>query len=217
MMIQKRQTAYKVWISNLINSQFIKQEGEWDPNYVEINSKKISRVNLVANVVAKQEGDNFVSITLDDGSGTIRAKTWREDTQILSNIEVGDIISTVSRVREYGDEIFLTPELIRKVEDLNWELVHKLCIIKELGKPEEIKVEIPTPVIEETLEETPTENNRKTILDLVEKLDAESGADIDDVIKESKISEAKAESVIQELLKEGEIFECSPNRLKIIS
>jgi len=216
-MIQKRQTAYKVWISNLINSQFIKQEGEWDPNYVEINSKKISRVNLVANVVAKQEGDNFVSITLDDGSGTIRAKTWREDTQILSNIEVGDIISTVSRVREYGDEIFLTPELIRKVEDLNWELVHKLCIIKELGKPEEIKVEIPTPVIEETLEETPTENNRKTILDLVEKLDAESGADIDDVIKESKISEAKAESVIQELLKEGEIFECSPNRLKIIS
>ena len=36
-----RQTAYKVWMSNLLNSEFVKEEGEWQPNYVLLNEHRV--------------------------------------------------------------------------------------------------------------------------------------------------------------------------------
>lgn len=221
--MQKRQTAYKVWIADLVNNKFVKQTGEWEPNFLEVNGEKISRVNLIANVITKfqNEDKTFTSITLDDGSSTIRVKTWREDTDKLSEVNIGDILLLIGRLREYNDEIYLTPEIVKKLDNPNWELVRKLELIKLYGKPKQKEsVEQPkieqSEVVEEQVIETSSESNRQLLLNLIEKFDTEKGADITKVIENSKLDEDEADSLIQELLKEGEIFQLDSTHLKLI-
>ena len=184
-----RQTAFKIWISNLMSGKYVVQEG-WNPNYIQVDEKKISRVNIIANVVetfTNQDG-SFSTITLDDGSDTIRAKTWREDAALLQDIKIGDMVLVIGRSKEYNDEIYLIPEIIKKVDDPNWELVRKLELIKNLGKPKiettqieepkELPAEIEKPEIkpveekekitEEVVEDV-TETSRQKILNLIEK------------------------------------------------
>mgnify|MGYP003980217591 FL=1 len=87
---QIRQTAYKVWISDLINGEFVKPEGEWTPSYIQVRDNKVSRANIIANVIMNYKNDEstYVSLTLDDGSDNISLKAWNEDTKILEDIHI---------------------------------------------------------------------------------------------------------------------------------
>lgn len=219
--MQKRQTAYKIWINDLLNNNYVKQAGEWEPNYVEFNGMKVARVNLIASVVFKfkSEDNNYVALTLDDNSGSIRVKVWGEDVKLLDSFEAGDIVLVIGRVREFNNEIYINPEIVKKM-DPNWELVRKLELIKEYGKPEikiikqEVKEEVKEVVEEEVIDIS--ESSRQKIINLIESLSDEHGVKVDDVVKESELDENEAEGIIQDLLKEGEIFQPKANFLKLI-
>ncbi|MEK6861201.1 MAG: hypothetical protein AABY07_04460, partial [Nanoarchaeota archaeon] len=122
-----RLTAYKIWIASLINSPYVNNPGEFEPNYIKVNGKEISRLNIIATVVNKYISDDgtYVTIIVDDSSSQIRVKSWREDTLLLKNINVGDTILLIARVKNYQNEIYLLPEIVKKVNP-NWELVRKL-------------------------------------------------------------------------------------------
>lgn len=145
--MQPRQTAFKCYISHIVNGNYVKKEGEFEPNYIEINSKnkakKISRVNIVANVVQKFESENkdYKFIVLDDGTASIRVKAWGLDINLFDDINIADIVLLMGKVKIYNNEIYLTPEIVKKV-DINWELLRKLELLKEYGKPEIITTEI---------------------------------------------------------------------------
>jgi RPA family protein len=215
----KRQTAYKVWISDLVNYK------STDENFssIQIKDKNVSRVSLIANVVLKYESEdkNYYSITLDDGSAQIRVKAWGPDIRLLDKIEIGDILLLIGRLRQYNQEVYIVPEIVKKVDNPNWELVRKLELLKEYGKPSKVEVEKKkiveeTPeVVEETIVENVSETDRQKILRFVEKLDTEAGVEITILCKEASIDEQKAESLIKELLEEGELFEPSPGKVKI--
>ena len=49
---QKRQTAYKIRIKDILSSRYIKTEG-FNPNYLEINGQEVSRVNILGVIVQK--------------------------------------------------------------------------------------------------------------------------------------------------------------------
>lgn len=233
---QQRQTAHKLWIANLINSQFIKQEGEWEPNYIQINNLKISRVNIVANIVLtyNNEDNSYITLTIDDGSAQIQIKAWREDTAILKDLKIGDTILVIGRVREYNNQTYLTPEIIKKLDNPSWLKVRKLELTKLYGKPEVVQqpqqTQIQPPiqntqpqiqeqqVTEEKVESTPvTETSRQKILSLIEKHStSEDGAEMTKLIDESGLSEEEAEAIMQDLMKEGEIFSPKPGFLKSI-
>lgn len=120
---QKRRTAYKFWIKDIINSTTITKEGT---HFFEIRGRETARTNVIATVVDKQTNtDNtFSTITLDDGTETIRVKTWKEDTKKLEDINIGDQVMVIGRIRVYNDEIFITPEIAKKQEP-EWLLVRK--------------------------------------------------------------------------------------------
>jgi RPA family protein len=233
---RQRQTAYKIWIKDIVNNKLIKQEGEWDPSYVEVNGEKISRVNIIAVNIFKYKAENgeYYSITLDDSSDTIRLKAWREDSKLLENINVGDIVLVVGRVKEYNDEIYILPEIVKVVKNPNWELARKLELFKKYGKPsqkierkEEIKTsneeqveETKTPdeqqVEEEVVDDNQSTNGvRQKILDVIEKLDVEEGVDKESLLNTLGIEQEKTNTALLELLKEGEIYELKPGKLKI--
>jgi len=222
---QTRQTAFKVWISDLVNNHITKQEGEWEPSYVLIKDKKISRVNLIANVVMKynNEEKTYSNITLDDGSSQIRIKVWREDTKLLENLEIGDIVLVIGKPREYNSEIYIAPEIIKKIENPSWMKVRKSELEKEYGKPTETKKELPPEqpsssliVKEEKIVDTPTESDRQKILNLIEKNTTDEGAELTKIFEESNLDEQRINQLIQDLIREGEVFEQKPGKLRII-
>ncbi len=66
---QKRQIACKARIADLINGQYVKEEG-WTPNYIITKQgKHISRINLIGTVISKtEEGLNYQSIVVYNSS-----------------------------------------------------------------------------------------------------------------------------------------------------
>ena len=219
-----RQVAYKVWISDIVNNEFIKKEGEWEPNYISLQDKKISRVNIIANVITNYKNDegDYVSITIDDGSNSIQVKAWKEDVSILTGLEIGETILLIARVREYNNEKYLTPEIVKKLDNPEWLVYRKKELEKIYGdlvvKTESLK-EVSNegaPIEEEVVTSSTEEGDRQKILNIIETLATEEGADKLDIIKESKLSEEMAEGIIQSLLMEGEIFELKPGKIKIL-
>ncbi len=218
---QQRQTAYKIWISDLINGTFQKQAGEWEPNYIQIKDLKVSRVNILATVVNayKSEDGNYSTLTLDDGSGQIQIKAWREDVARVGNITIGNTVTVIGRVREYNNEKYLLPEIIKLLDNPSWIKVRKLELTQLYGQPSQQVTETPVTHSREITEHPVpvSENSRQKILNLIEKNSTEEGADITSVILASGVSEEEAESIINELISEGEAYQPKPGKVKIIS
>lgn len=123
---KKRQTARKVRIKDLNRGKYIKEEG-FNPNYLLTPyGYKISRARIVATVVDKfkSEDESFGSLTVDDGSDTIRGKYF-QDLSEIERVEIGDLVELIGKVREYNGELYLNPELVKR-RDVNWELLHGL-------------------------------------------------------------------------------------------
>ncbi len=235
---QIRQTAYKAWISDIINGEFINPEGEWTPSYVQVKDKKISRANIIANVIMNYKNDDstYISLTLDDGSDNIALKAWNEDTKIIENIKIGDTVLVIGRVREYNGQIYLVPEIARKLEKPEWIQLRKLELTKLYGEKSETPKATPqqvekvqkveeTPVIKEesiieeevisTSEESIGEERQK-VLDIIAELDSGEGAETTEVVAKAGFGEESTNNLIQDLLKEGEIFEIKAGKLKLI-
>jgi len=224
--MQQRQTAYKIWIGDLIISKFEKLGGDMPLNYVDFKGKKVSRVNVIASVIAKMENDEhtYLEIALDDGTGNVKLKTWREDSEILREISVGDLVLVIGKPREFGNEIYVVPEIVKVLNDLNWLEVRKLELKKENGEyvKEEIRareepiVEEQSVVEEEVVPVEPSESARARIINIIEINSSEEGAEMEIVISKSGLSEGECNEIINELLKEGEVYSPKPGKVKLI-
>tara|TARA_Y100000034_G_scaffold46416_1_gene57115 strand:- start:1840 stop:2532 length:693 start_codon:yes stop_codon:yes gene_type:complete len=226
---QLRQTAYKVWIADVLNKEVKKEEGEWSPNYIEINNKQVSRVNIIATIVMKyvSEDNSYATLTIDDSSGDVQIKAWKEDVSFFDDVEIGSPILFVGKVKDYNSQIYLVPEIIKVLDKKEWIELRKKELTKVYGERETKIVQevqpkkeeiIEEPVIQEetVVEEVVSGNGRQKILNTIEQMDKGEGADIIEVVEETKLDEEEANSLIQELLKEGEIFEIKSGKLKII-
>jgi len=199
--IQPRQTAFKVLISDLINGNYVQQEG-WQPNYIQVKDKQISRINLMTAVIDKQASEFLITVTLDDGSGNIQAKTFNEDIKKLQDINIGDFVLIIGRPRKYNEQLFIAVEIAKKIDPV-WGKVRKLELLQE---------KTPVKIVEEPVEE----NNKDKIIPIIKKLDNGNGAEISEVLKMSNLDEQKGEEIINESLKQGEIYENRPGYLKTI-
>ncbi len=223
---QKRQIACKVRVSDLTEGDYIKEEG-WNPNYIFTKKgEKISRVNLIAAVISINNEGSYNSAVVDDGTGSISLRSFEENQQIKS-LDVGDVVLVVGRPREYGSEKYIMPEIIKKIENKKWIDVRKLELDIEENKKKELKEDIKEKqdtkkekeyAVEEIDENTKSENNmgkdHETVYNKVKELDKGDGADIDEIIKKSKLS--NAEEIIKKFMMEGEMFEIRPGKIKIL-
>jgi len=213
--IQKRLVAYKIKIDDILNGKYVKQEG-WNPNYIISGGKQISRVNVIGIVVSKHvgEGASYNSIIIDDGA-KISARIF-DDSRFFEDIEVGDVVMIVGKPREYGQEIYLVPEIVKKIEDKNWIEFRKLELKKQdllKGVKEEVtEIKKDETAAEEIIVEDVKETSKiEKVLNLIKSMDLGEGVDYQEII--DKIN---GEKEIQALLQEGEIYEIRPGRLKVL-
>jgi len=221
----KRQTANKLWISSVNNSDFVKTLEEFSPNYINFDNKKISRVNIIGTVTNKYENLNYISLLIDDSSSQISIKAWNQDTHLLQNVTVSDIILVIGKLKQssLNTSIYILPEIVKKVS-LNHELLRKLELLKQYGKPskvekkqkeysEEQNIQQNT---EQIVEEIKVSNSlRQQVLNTIEKADSDDGITVKDISEKLSQPEIDVNDILEELIKEGEVFQIK-NKFKVI-
>jgi len=192
----KRQIARKISIDDLQKGIYIRQEG-WQSNFVQTRSgDKVSRINLVGTVVSQQDAQ----CSIDDGTGRIDIRTF-DQSQSLPKLTIGQVIMVIGRPREFGSEMYILPEIVKPVIDKKWIEVR----LKELRRNEKIMVEA-TP-------QPKKEVGMREVCEAIKYLDQGNGASTEDVLQ--KLNAPQTEKIIKKLLREGELFEIAPGKLKI--
>ena len=202
----KRNTAYKLRVGDLILGKPVFDGEKF--LFLELGNKKISRTNVVGNIIDKYEAEGdkkYIFFTLDDGSGQIKLKSFGEDSDKFSKIGQGETVVVIGVMRSWNNETYIQPEIIKQT-DPKYLLVRKLEIEKE-------RKENSKPI--ETKEEVKAINDR--ILDAIKNSEDDGGIDTEKIILEFRdISPDIINSEVQKLLEEGIIFEPRPGRLRYL-
>lgn len=237
----KRIPAEKIRIVDIINGRFFYGDKEkMKPSYViSLLGIKFSRVNVIGTVVDKfvSESENYSTITIEDGTGAIRAKAFKEKVSLLKEIEPGDLVMVIGKVKEFNGERYINCEIVRKVEDVNYEILRKLEILNrilelrkivshifsisdEMSKEElkeyvKAKYEIDEEVLETILSQKDiTVDFKPKVLKLIEDLDEGDGVEISKIFELSKLPENIIEATLDELINQGYIYEPKPGKIK---
>lgn len=213
-----RQTAIVASIKEINTGKYIKQEG-WEPNYIlSVKNEKLSRVNVIGIVVTIPE--NSQSVFVDDGTSKIEIRTF-EENNVFKDLTIGDIVVVIGRPREYNNEIYINAETIKKISNKGWLEYRK----KEISLKNIIMPNV-NPVVEsKPIETTPVNNTEKTVaqddenideidalLLKIKDLDSGSGCDVQELIEINP----DYESLVEQLLLKGEIFELGPGKIKVL-
>lgn len=206
---QKRQVAHKVGICDILKGEFIKDE--LSAGYVKLNESKVSRVNVIAVIVDKSEAAGNSSVIIDDGTGRILLKSF-DGAGLFSGLDVGDVVLIVGRIREFNSERYIVPEILKKAYNGLWMAARKLeletnGLHKEAGKEKMKAADGNTEVLNEL-------SISEGIYSMIKELDNGDGVSFEDIL--GKFKGFEAESIINRLLENGNIFEIRPGRLKVL-
>ncbi len=202
----KRNIAYKLRIGDILLGKPIFDNDKF--LYLELGIKRISRVNVIGNIIDKyeSEGDKkYLFLTLDDGSGQIKLKIFGEDSEKFKGVILGETVVIIGVVRNWNNETYVQPEIISE-KDPKYLLVRKL----ELEKSKK--------------ENSKSVKNKKEIIAIKDKLlekiknsEADGGIDSERIIIDFKeVSPDTLNEEIKKLLEEGIVFEPRPGRLRYL-
>jgi RPA family protein len=201
----KRNIAFKLRIGNIATGKQI-IEGERFL-FLEQGNKKIIRVNLIGNVIDKygSEGEKkFSIITLDDGSGQIKAKAFGDDTKKLENINQGQTVLVIGVLRYFNNELYISPEIIREM-DSKYLLIRKMEVEKNNSKDVE-------PLPKDQIIAV-----RDRILGAIKAAEEEGGIEMDKLIMAlPNIAPVIISQEVEKFLEEGIIFEPRPGKVRYL-
>lgn len=201
----KRNTAFKLRIGDVLQGKPIFEADRF--RFLELGNKNIVRINIAANIVDKYEStteSKFMSITIDDGSGQIKLKTFGDDTERFKDrVNQGETVIVIGTLRHWNNELYISPEII-KLQDPKYLLLRKLELDKvtkkadPLGRDQIIAV-------------------KDKILGAIKNAEVEGGIEKDKLILNLKdISPEIINQEIKKLLEEGIIFEPRPGKVRYL-
>jgi len=203
----KRQVAFKVKISDILNNRYVKEEG-WLPNYIAVGDMKVSRANILGVIVSKQSADSSQGYIFDDGSGRIALRFFESGAML----DVGDMVMVIGRPREFGAERYIAPEIARKISDSRWIEVRKLELA--FDKHVDIKTGLPEDLSVETEELDGDSNPMLRITRIIRDLDSGDGVSFEDI--SVKLADVDIDSFLRKLLEHGDVFEIRPGKYKVL-
>lgn len=219
---RKRQTAFKLKISEMLSGNTMSSN---NLNFLEINDRKITRVNIIANVIDKfvSEGEKrYAALTIDDASGQIRVKAFGDDIEKIRMAEIGDTVLVIGNPRFFNNELYILPEILKPV-DSRWLVARKFELEKNKSKKisaevaqtktGEIEVE---KITSDEKQQTVKDSSllRKQILELLKK--NEEGFDIDKIIMTLHAPVEEINGTITKMLEDAEIYEPKPGRIRLL-
>jgi hypothetical protein len=197
----KRNVAYKLKIGSILTGKPVLDADKF--KFLELEEKHVVRVNLIANVIEKyvQEGEKkFGSLTLDDGTGQIKVKAFGEEVDKFNQFIQGDTILTVGLLRSWNNEVYMNPEILRKISP-EYLLVRKLEI--DSDQP---KIQDRAKLIE----------LKDKIIEMIKAGEKNNGVDIEKIILDLHEAPEIINQEIKKLLEEGMAYEPRPGKLRYL-
>lgn len=194
--------AYRLRIGDILKGVPMMDEGKF--LFLEMGDRKVVRVNILANCVDKfiQEGEKqFGSLTIDDASGQLKLKVFGEDIVMFKEIMQGDTLQIVGNMREWNGELYMIPEVVKKV-DSRWLLVRKLEI-------QNARKDLP-------VAENGDSDLKKEVMAKIKGAEVDGGVDVDVIIMDIEASPDAINAEIKTLLEGGSIYEPRPGRLRYL-
>ena len=196
--LRKRHIAHKLKISDILSSNFVKSETF--PNYIDFNGNEVSRINLIGVVVEKSNFENYRNLAIEDGTGRISARIF-ESIPSFEKIKIGDFVVIIGRPREFLSERYLLIEIIKAVDD-SWARVRK----------SEMEMAYPAKNLQESHDYIFEDNYKNKIVKAIKEMDKGDGVSVEEVFSDSDYNG----KIIDMLLKEGNVFEVKPGKLKVL-
>ena len=204
----KRNTAYKLRIGEILVGKPMMNGEKF--GFLELGDKKITRVNLLGNIVDKYEsqgredGRKYIFFTLDDGSGQIKLKVFGDDSEKFNDVVQGQTVVVIGLVRYWNNETYIAPEIVKE-KDPKYLMLRKL------------ETENSTPAVKGTIEKAQIMAIKDKILTLVKDSEETGGIELDKLIMELReFSPAMINQEIQKLLEEGIVFEPRPGKIRYL-
>ncbi len=204
-MMQEKQYKREVARKTSISAALEAGDGE------EFQAK---RVNVLATVIGKEDGQAYKSCVIDDGSGQIKLRFFDNEQRLFGKAGPGDFVLAIGKLRRYGEETYIAPEILKVICNLKWAEVRKLELkAGKTGNPTKAaEAEIRDPGAEKENADV-VSRDKVGLYRIIRELDAGRGADIGEVT--AKFGNA-AELLIREMIKNGDVFEVLPGRLKVL-
>ncbi len=132
---------YPVFIKEIENGIILKgKKEEKIPSSLITNfGEKIVRVAVLGTLIEKflSSSGNYGFIVLNDESGAIKVKAFREKVLNIVDLEFGDLIFCIGKIKSSEEEKFIVLEICKKVEH-NFEKYFKMQIVKRIKNNERI-------------------------------------------------------------------------------
>jgi RPA family protein len=178
---------------------------------------------VIGTVVQKDSSDSYQSITIDDGTGVINIRGFEDRSKLFEGISVGDAVMIMGRPRQFGSQVYMAPEIVRRIMDRRWIDVRMLELpATALPSAEEVaSAKAPALSGDDSVEEIDISSRSDTkgiglpqkVLAQIRELDKGEGASYDDVAQ--RLGD-QAEAVIKMMMEQGELFEIKPGKLKVL-
>lgn len=199
----KRNVAFKFRIGDILIGKPILNGDRF--TFLELGDKKIIRVNIVGNIVDKYESEGeskYLSLTLDDGSGQIKLKSFSDDSDKFRGIFQGQTVVVIGTLRVYNNELYISPEIVKEM-DSRYLVVRKIELEKERTKNA-----VP-------IQRSQIIAIKDKILEIIKNSETDGGVETDKIIM--NLREAPSDIINQEIkkmLEEGIIFEPRPGKIR---
>jgi hypothetical protein len=208
----ERQTAYLTTIGTVLGGSFVKSEAQMQPSYVKTaDGQELSRIHFIAVVVSLDHHE----AVLDDGTGKIIARHF-ENPEFFSLFHLGDIIRIIGRVRAFNEQLYLVPEIAKKITNKQFIALHKLLLQQQ---HQEFTPAPVSEITEEQHEEVPIDDIQDTapgpvdrIIAYIKAKDTGEGVLIEEIANEVE----HTDKLIKNLLESGDLFEMRPGRVKVL-
>jgi hypothetical protein len=151
-------TAVRAAVVDIVKGTYGEDNG---PHVVSPYGVELRRVALVGLIIDQYSGEGFASITIDDGTETIRAKAWGGEATSLDKVQTNILALIVGKIREYEGELYVVPEIVRELDDPNYLTVHKMERYVAMLTRSGVTPELPSE-LEDFIEESASPPKRET-------------------------------------------------------
>jgi len=228
---RRRLPAIRCWIKHLLEGQFMDEKNMLNTIFGSVKrvriigtivEKKLKVINQMPNNTTPQNNNEFsntrIEFELDDGTGLIRAHIWIANPKSYKEFNKGDLVDIVGLINFKYDNLSISTEIIRKIENPNILLLRNAEIIKKI-KFRKINVfqetEYEKSNIDLLLFEQPTNNIdqfKEKVFSIIDHF-SQSGNGINfiDLLNKIEISEDKLRRYIRDLEMESKIYQSEEN------